>query len=119
MCFSRFGVESLFLCLRVYCERGSSGEEGLRGLNETCVGYGAELPGFEAVVEGFTDEDVVRMRHLGREEAMRATVANGTVIPGERLFGLSFETLVWDPASLVMLTYCGCEVNAKIESREV
>lgn len=99
-CASRLAASSLFLCSAEFCtapERAA----GLALLNETCrrSELDVRLPPV-SIVDGYTDEDVARLRRLQRAEfvwagdAANGTVFEGPVLPAEGLFGSLFDTYV-------------------------
>lgn len=96
-CASRLAASSLFLCSAEFCtapERAA----GLALLNETCQrGLDVRLPSL-SIVDGYTDEDVARLRRLQRGEfgwvgdAANGTVFEEPVLPEEGLFESLFNT---------------------------
>ncbi|KAL1836500.1 hypothetical protein VTK73DRAFT_5043 [Phialemonium thermophilum] len=93
-CLSRWGVTSLYLCLRVFAPEGFA-TEGFAHQNHSCSAYlRAPLPPADIVDrDHFSDEEVARVRRLQREEATDETVLGEVVIPSDRLFWLSYDTL--------------------------
>ncbi|KAH7333180.1 ferric-chelate reductase [Rhexocercosporidium sp. MPI-PUGE-AT-0058] len=99
-CANAFKIPSLYLCLRTFCTE----DERIRGLkqkNETCEREsGVSLPRFE-IVDEYGDEDVRRLRSLGREEmkeemkAGRGThmVLSEVVVLEREVWRLGFRTL--------------------------
>ncbi|KAI0132934.1 ferric reductase like transmembrane component [Xylariales sp. AK1849] len=91
-CQSRYGLTSLYLCTAVFC----SNEEqtaGLDGLNSTCQAYlQSPIPPLETV-SNYTDEDLLQLRKLEREDYEGNTLLGEPAIPSDHYFGLAYDTL--------------------------
>lgn len=46
------------------------------------------------VIAHYTDEDIERVRRIRKEDTNELLLSNEVVLPNERLFTLSFDTLV-------------------------
>ncbi|CZS91862.1 uncharacterized protein RAG0_02410 [Rhynchosporium agropyri] len=111
-CSNAYRLPSLYLCLQRYCSEGER-VKGLSGLNETC---GRGLPAFEDVLARFGDEEMERLRRVGREDlvsggkrmGMGKMVVREAVVVGESVWGLGRGTLAaWDFETRIHNVY-GC-----------
>jgi hypothetical protein len=93
LCGSKLRIDSLYLCVRLYCTLQNA-EKGLDEWNQTCQDRGnVTLPPIQ-VVAHYTDADVVRLGRVRREEADDNILSKSPMLPDERLFRLSHDTLV-------------------------
>ncbi|KAH6665316.1 ferric-chelate reductase [Plectosphaerella plurivora] len=93
-CLSRLRVESLYLCIKTYAPADAVGWiEPLTAQNETCQRYLNEsMPPFD-IVAHYSDEDVVKLRHLAVEERAAALVYSELLVPSEDLYQHAYDTL--------------------------
>lgn len=93
LCGSKLRIKSIFLCVGLYCQTQNA-EMGLHEWNETCQRYeNVTLPPLQ-LVTNYTNDDIEQLRRIRREEIDGIVKSGEIVLPDERLFGLSFKTLV-------------------------
>lgn len=97
-CLSRLRVESLYLCIKTYAPADAVGWiEPLTAQNETCQRYlNASMPPFD-IVAHYSDEDVVKLRHLAVEERAAGLVYSELLVPSGDLYQHAYDTLVGSP----------------------
>jgi len=97
-CTNGLSIASLYLCIRQYC----TNEEirlSVISFNESCqLLANVTAPGFQEVLGRYSDEDVLRLRHLFKHDTIAWPgpwpIVNEAVIVEKDLHELAVDTLV-------------------------
>jgi len=97
-CVVEQSIASLYLCNQRYCSEEER-VESLEDFNRSClVNANVSIPNFQEVVGRYGDEEVRKLRHLSKTDAIAWPgpwpIVNEAVIIKNDLYKLAYDTLV-------------------------